>query len=259
MLYAPRGIGKTHVALGVAYAVASGGAFLRWRAPEARRVLVIDGEMPAVALKERLAKIAAMGDKEPPEASYLRILSSDLHPDGLPDLSDPASHGLFNAVIGDAELIIVDNLSTLCRSGRENEAESWSHVQAWALAMRRIGKSVLFVHHAGKGGSQRGTSRREDVLDTVVSLKRPEGYNAGQGARFEVHFEKARGFMGDDAEPFEATLTASGWAMRDLQAALEDQVLELHQAGMTQRDIAKEIGKSPGTVNAILKRHKGSE
>jgi len=30
MLYAPRGIGKTFVALGVAYAVASGGALFKW-------------------------------------------------------------------------------------------------------------------------------------------------------------------------------------------------------------------------------------
>jgi len=33
MVYAARGIGKTHFALGVAYAVASGGAFLGWQAP----------------------------------------------------------------------------------------------------------------------------------------------------------------------------------------------------------------------------------
>jgi hypothetical protein len=31
MIYAWRGIGKTHVALGIAYAVASGGAFLGWK------------------------------------------------------------------------------------------------------------------------------------------------------------------------------------------------------------------------------------
>jgi RecA-family ATPase len=48
MLYGQRGLGKTHVALGIAYAVASGGAFLRWRAPVPRRVLYVDGEMAAV-------------------------------------------------------------------------------------------------------------------------------------------------------------------------------------------------------------------
>ena len=59
MVYGPRGIGKTHLTLGIAYAVASGGSFLGWQAPRPRRVLVVDGEMPAVALQERMAAIVA--------------------------------------------------------------------------------------------------------------------------------------------------------------------------------------------------------
>ena len=58
MIYGPRGIGKTHLTLGIGYVVASGGTFLRWEAAKPRRVLVPDGEMPAVVLHERLARIA---------------------------------------------------------------------------------------------------------------------------------------------------------------------------------------------------------
>ena len=61
MLYAARGTGKTHVALGIAYAVATGGSFLKWQAPKPRRVLLVDGEMPAAALRERLQGLAAGG------------------------------------------------------------------------------------------------------------------------------------------------------------------------------------------------------
>jgi RecA-family ATPase len=43
MIHAWRGVGKTHVALGIAYAVASGGEFLRWKAPVPRKVLYLDG------------------------------------------------------------------------------------------------------------------------------------------------------------------------------------------------------------------------
>jgi hypothetical protein len=256
MLYAPRGVGKTHVALGIAYAVASGGSFLRWRAPKPRKVIFIDGEMPAAALRERLAQIVADADHEAADPSFLRILSSDIHRDGLPDLCDPASHRIFDDAIGDADLIIADNLSTLCRTGRENEAESWGQVQGWGLSKRRQGKSALFVHHAGKGGGQRGTSRREDVLDTVVNLRRPEDYEPGQGARFEVHFDKARGFFGEEAESFEARLIGGKWAMRDLAEALEDQVIALAKEGLNQREIAKEVNKSAATVNRILKKQK---
>jgi putative DNA primase/helicase len=242
------------VALGVAYAVASGGSFMKWQAPGPRKVIIIDGEMPAVTLQERLARIAGDNAAEPPDASHLRILASDLSQDGLPDLSNPEEQARYAEAVRDAALIVVDNLSTLCRSGRENESESWAHVQAWALQQRREGRSVLFVHHAGKGGQQRGTSRREDVLDTVVNLKRPEDYSPAQGARFEVHFEKSRGFTGQDAEPFEATLTEAGWAMRNIENALEDRIAVLDAEGLNQRDIATEIGKSPATVNRVLKR-----
>jgi putative DNA primase/helicase len=53
-----------------------------------------------------------------------------------------------------------------------------------------------------KGGDQRGTSRREDVLDTVIRINRPDDYNASEGARFNVTSTKARGLFGDDTEGF---------------------------------------------------------
>ena len=66
--------------------------------------------------------------------------------------------------------------------------------------------AVLLVHHAGVNGRQRGTSRREDALDTVIALRRPADYSPEQGARFEVHIEKARTFAGEGALPFEAAV-----------------------------------------------------
>lgn len=257
MIYASRGVGKTFLALAVAYAIACGGSALGWKAPEPQRVLYIDGEMPAVVLQERLRKIIGRDGAQLPAPEYLRILASDTHRDGLPDLATREGQAQFNAMLGDAKLIIVDNLSTLCRSGRENEAESWLPVQEWALQMRREGRSVLFIHHAGKNGSQRGTSRKEDVLDTVMALKRPENYNSSEGARFEVHFEKARGFAGPDSEPIEAMLTDVGWTWRPLEDALADQVIALRRDGLSQREIAKEVDTSPATVNRILKKAAG--
>ena len=259
MVHAPRGLGKTHFAWGGAYAVATGGTFLGWRAPRPRKVLIVDGEMPAAALQERLAAIVDAAGVNPPAPGMIRVISADQEPDGIPDLSTDEGQAALDEVLQDAELIILDNLSTLCRSGKENEAESWSSVQAWALAKRREGRSLLFVHHDGKDGRQRGTSRREDVLDTVVSLRRPREALASEGARFEVHFEKTRGFLGPDAEPFEALLTSQGWAVKPLADVQAAQVLALHDEKLTQRQIATELGVSPATVNRILKRARGGE
>ena len=85
-------------------------------------------------------------------------MSSDLTERGLPDLAMPEGQRAFDDAIGDAELVIMDNISTLVRAGKENEAESWQSVQDWALVHRRAGRAILFAHHAGKGGAQRGTS-----------------------------------------------------------------------------------------------------
>ena len=218
MIYGPRGIGKTHLTLAGAYAIASGGQFLRWCAPTARRVLVIDGEMPAATLQERLTRIIEMAKEAPPDPAYWRILSMDLQDGGF-DLGNEGDQRALKSDLVDVDVIFIDNVSTLARLGRENEAKSWLPIQEWALEQRRAGRSVVFMHHAGKGGAQRGTSRREDVLDTVIALRRPQDYQADQGARFEVHFEKNRGFYGDDAKAFEAALGLGGWTMRDLADA----------------------------------------
>lgn len=259
MVFAPRGAGKTHFALGVAYAVATCGQYLHWRAARARKVLILDGEMPAVVLQERLAAIVAKSELAPPTSDHVRILASDLTEFGLPDLSTEKGQAAIEPYIGDAELIVVDNLSTLARSGKENEADSWSMIQAWALKLRREGRSVLFVHHAGKGGEQRGTSKREDIMDSVVKLSRPPDYKPSEGARFIVEFTKSRGFSGAEAEPFEAQLRDGEWSMKSVEDVRTAQILELHSEGLNQRDIASEVGCSAATVNRVIKRAKAGD
>jgi Homeodomain-like domain len=81
-----------------------------------------------------------------------------------------------------------------------------------------------------------------------------------QGARFEVHLEKARGVYGDDAKPFEARLeTTDGadyWHVTSLEDANEDRVIEATKEGLSSREIAKELGICKSTVNNIRRRHK---
>ena len=106
-----------------------------------------------------------------------------------------------------------------------------------------------------KGGQQRGTSRREDALDVVLALKKPDDYRPDQGARFEVHFEKARHFSGPDARPFEARMDdTGGWHVADLSTDPEgDRMAALAASGMTQRAIADEMGLSAATVNRKIR------
>jgi putative DNA primase/helicase len=260
MIHAERGIGKTFFALNVAYAVATGGQFLSFSAPEPRRVLYIDGEMPAAAMQERIMQLAVTN---PYQGPLLDIVTPDLQPkdQGSINLSDPDYQQSLEPLIERASLIVVDNISTLVRGGKENEAESWLPVQEWALRQRAEGRSVLWVHHSGKGGKQRGTSRREDVLDTSICLRRPPDYSPDKGAVFEIHYEKSRGFTGTDAQPLEASLEVDFrghqiWAYRSLEASTYDRCCDLANEGMKNHEIALELAIHKSNVSRHVKRGK---
>jgi putative DNA primase/helicase len=258
MLYAARGTGKTHVALGIAFAVATGTAFLKWRAPKPRRVLLIDGEMPAAALQERLAGIVAGNPQAVVDSDCIKILAGDLIEEGgIGNLASPEVQAELEPWLEGIELLVLDNLSSLTAVIRDNDAESWGPIQNWLLRLRRRGISVLIVHHAGKGGQQRGTSRREDVLDTSISLRRPSDYDPTQGARFEVHLEKARGVLGEAAKAFEAKLEVHDgiaiWTTADIEDSNRARVLAMLDDGLSIRDIADETGIPRSTVHRIKK------
>jgi AAA domain/Homeodomain-like domain len=258
MVYAYRGVGKTHVALGIAYAVASGGTFLKWKAPKPRRVLLVDGEMPAAALRDRLAGIVASAQQEA-ALDAMRVIAGDLIEEGgIGNLADPAVQAELDKYLDGVDLLILDNLSSLTAVIRDNDQESWTTIQQWLLRLRRRGISVLLVHHAGKAGEQRGTSRREDVLDTSISLRRPSDYVASEGARFAVHIEKGRGLTGDAAKPFEAKLTADPggkpiWTIHEIADVQKARVEALVADGLSVRDIAEETGIPKSTVHRIKK------
>jgi AAA domain len=253
MIYAPRGVGKTWVALGIAHAIASGGWFLKWKAPAPKRVLYIDGEMSMQMLRDRYAAVVVASGEEAPKENF-RLVAADDQQDGLPDLSDPEEQKYYDAVIADADVVVLDNYSTLARIAKENEADSFGPVQGWLLAQRAAGRSVLAIHHAGKGGEQRGTSKKEDALDTVISLSRPPGYSAAEGARFEVRFTKNRGFYGEEAAPFEARFSDGQWSTSDIASGDSDEELKaLRDEGLSFRQISERTSIPIATLHRRFK------
>jgi putative DNA primase/helicase len=245
MLYAPRGVGKTMLSLSIGLAVASGSRLLRWNAPRPRRVLYVDGEMPLVSLQERLRAISIGLDVGILDDAF-RILAADNTENGL-SLGSEEGQKAMEPLLHDVDLLILDNLSTLCTTGSESASDAWVPMQNWLIGLRRKGISVLLVHHAGTNGRQRGTSRREDALDTVIALRRPEDYSSEQGARFEVHFEKLRNRVdGDGVISFEAKLElfvaderdGVWWSAHDVNPPIFKQATELFQDGLTVREVA---------------------
>jgi putative DNA primase/helicase len=154
MLYAPRGVGKTLLSLSIGLAVASGTSLLHWFAPRQRRVLYVDGEMPLVSLQERLRAISrGLGCNIPNDG--FRILAADQTENGI-SLGTEQGQSELEPLLHDTDLLILDNLSTLCTSGSESASDAWVPMQNWMLKLRRQGVAVLLIHHAGTNGRQRG-------------------------------------------------------------------------------------------------------
>ena len=124
IMFAPRGIGKTFAALSAALAVSGGLSLYSWRAAKAYRVLYVDGEMPAITMQERLAALTR-GMAAPEHALHnLSILTPDMQPRPMPDLATLAGQCALEPFLSGINLLVLDNLATLCRTGKENEAQS---------------------------------------------------------------------------------------------------------------------------------------
>lgn len=260
MIFAGRGIGKTHFALALSFAVATGGTFANMKAPEPKKVLYLDGELAGAVFQKRAAM--HLPDVEP-EPGYFRVFTPDLLPDGvpMPDLSTPEGQAAINRMIeDDTDLVVIDNLSAWCRSGRENEAESWHPIATWILQLRRRGMAVLLIHHAGKGGQQRGTSKREDLLDVVIGLSRPKDYEPKQGAVFVMEFTKARNLSGADADSLEFELGGDDdravWKWSTAEASTFDRVVALAKEGLSQAEIATELDLNKSNVSRHMRKAK---
>jgi putative DNA primase/helicase len=251
MTFAPRGLGKSWLSLSIGVAVASGSSLLRWQAPAPRRVLVVDGEMPLADLQSRLNAILLGAGSEVPN-NNLQILAADNSERGI-NLGNIECQRALEQHLEGVDLLILDNISTLMTTGSEGASDAWLPMQNWLLKLRRRGVAVLIVHHAGVNGRQRGTSRREDALDTVIALRRPTDFSPAQGARFEVHIEKARTFVGEGAAAFEAEVapfeaesgrTRIRWLARDLKPPVVHRAAELFAEGHTVRRVAALLGLS---------------
>jgi hypothetical protein len=255
-IFSWRGIGKTWAALSVGHAAASGGSFLKWRASRKHRVLYIDGELDAASLKQRLKSLGA-GEEN------LKLLCCDMQDYPFPNLATARAQRMVEHALGDnSELLILDNLSALAPSSNETEAEDWISIQTWLLELRRQGLPNIFLHHAGHSGWSRGTTRREDLLDLVIELRRPKDYVASEGLRFELHFTKTRGMMGTGADPVEARLsTGLGgellWTWRDLEDVRLSTITELKSADKTWREIENVTGIPRSTAERLWRNSQG--
>jgi RecA-family ATPase len=183
MIFGPAGVGKTYFSLACALTVAEVGPS---RIPgmerkRCARVLYVDAEMDPADMVRRFAKLN-QAQKVTAEGRF-SVLPHAKFRDGIPDLGieDGPGRKLIEDEMQEheADVLWLDNKSALLRSGDANSEDSITSFTQWLLKFRRANKSVVLVHHSGKGQmdkdgnlrvTQRGSSKLTDNMDSVLQL-----------------------------------------------------------------------------------------
>ena len=267
MIFAERGIGKTWVAMDLAISIAMQKNFLAYKVMRQGNVLYVDGEMVTSDMQARFNSMSG-GISEnisimPSELLYQNNLRLNLHS------SD--DRNCFMDCLRALELkgrkfdvIIFDNLSSLASGRDENDNTEIEGLLTFLIELRHMGYAVVVIHHAGKSGDQRGASRREDLLDTVIRLRKPDlkdGQPRHDGAHFILDFTKTRG-QSPNPQTLDAKLTSgeSGkleWTCTDLQKITRaDDVLKVigEINPKSQKDIAEHMELSKGTISSHISK-----
>ena len=263
MVYGPRGVGKTFFQLALTAALASGTKLWDWTPAQPVGVLYVDGEMSVKELRDRLTSIMNDTPVAPlqflaSEMVYQKCEGRDLI------LTDDAMRQEVVKILDahpEIKVMILDNISCLFSGIDEDSKQAWEPVNAWLIRLRHRGLTTVLVHHAGKSGQQRGTSGREDSLDTVIRLSPPAGHDPRDGCHFELNFTKCRSVQGDDVRPLDVRLQTTNektqWTYQPVEVSTLDRAKQLVAEGvMGPTELAEELGISKGYASRILKKIK---
>ena len=264
MIHAAPGVGKTNFLLGISTAITRKKLpmdFCGWKIKKGAGVLYVDGEMSAPHMQERLAKLEAAYPNNPTSKKNKLWLLSGAHLSRRTgkaiNFSEEYWRDYFFKIVANhrAKIVILDNIVSLMSMKDENDAGEWSVINQWLLSMRAIGKSIIFVHHSSKKGTQRGTSHRSDNLDTILQLK----IRIDEG--FTVYFEKHRNFSYAEAAPVHIDcqfgkdkVVFTRHESEDIELEERNQeIWEMYKKGKSNKEIAEKYGLSKGRISQIIK------
>lgn len=254
-VFAPRGVGKTWLAMALPLAISQGTSLGQWDAGEGKtRVLYVDGEMP-LELTQYRSRGMNLGAGD---VTYLHHetlfdalgtslnIGSESHRAAITELL--VSQGF--------KCVIFDNLSSLASGVEENRGEHYEPIAHWLLELRRRKITVIVIHHAGRQGDvMRGHTKREDACSWIIQLRDAKQENE-PGAKFISHFAKPSRNTGDAVRDLLWHFTtdkATGKVLIRCELAelseYETFIQHVIEGADTQADIAEMMGKPKGTIS----------
>ena len=265
------GIGKTWFTLEMLCSICTGEKFLgKYEVANPRPVYYIDGEMPLESIRDRMNMIMARYiykykvSELPFRISNPLLFKNNFIPKindtkiTQPMFKDEVKR--FSDIYQKPLFICFDNLSCLT-DYKENDNDDWTSMLDMYTELKHEGHSICHVHHVGKGGHQRGASRKHDALDTVIHLKRPEEYDSSEGAVFNVKFDKHRHFAGEYARSFKCAIKVDdnnkvSWDISDFKDVASEELLTAYCGGLpdiTYKKLSEEFGISTSSIGRTIK------
>jgi putative DNA primase/helicase len=254
-IFAPRGVGKTWLAIDLAHGIAEGRNVGPWKHQGSKPVLYLDGEMPPDAVKSRDRGLG----KETEKLVYINHEILFQRTGRIFNLADVKLQEAILELCLDygIKVLFLDNLSTLVSGADENKGLDWEILQAWLLKLRRQKIAVVWIHHAGRNPKEmRGHSKREDSAFWVIRLERFDEAGPRIGAKFIARFTKCRN-TAEEPVALEWCYTPEGDATRVTHREMShsDVFKQCVRDGLNRAtDIAAEMGISKGYVSKLAQR-----
>ena len=235
LLCGKAGAMKSFLALSMAYAVASGTAWLG-RQTKQGSVLYLDGENPPALLQARLQGIGT--------AEGLNIWS-------FFDKTFPQSlqHPELQRAAATHSLIVVDTLRRQMGRLREDFADDMAQITNDLKELARHGATVLVLHHAPKNPTRsgpRGSSELEAGCDVSVSVTK---HKKGKEILLTLEMPKSRYLP--DSDDLEIEVTRGDKAPRFTIQGAEEPQKDLYQLVQLVDTLRERLGRDPNRTMII--------
>jgi hypothetical protein len=210
IIYGETGVGKTLFGMDMSGAIASGRGMLNWAGSGVtRRVMYLDGELPAETFKERMEIVARQYG---PDIELYRYCRDILGDDDMPPLNKPEGAKWLEreCQLIWPDVIVFDSIMCLL-TGNMAEEESWAPITPMLRQISQQRCAQIWLHHTGHDTSKGfGTKTREWQMETVLSLTK----DAQNDEHLLMEFKKARLRTPETRaqfEPLKIACCADGW------------------------------------------------
>lgn len=165
-LFAPEKIGKTFLAMSIAYVVSRGNSSVcGWQSNGSKKVLYIDGEMSGVGLKKIYSRIVQGFQQENNDNILFDSFLFSESDEEYETILDPAWLEEFQPKLYDYDLIILDSYYSL-----NNNSRSLKEFFAFLRDLKKHNVAVLVIDHTNRNEELQGSIDKRRFTDLGIQL-----------------------------------------------------------------------------------------